>query len=346
MRALLGLLGLVFVVIVIVDLLWTTVAAGSGAGPFTIRLGNVLRQLAPRGSTTRHHRFLQVLGVGITIALVGAWIALLLLGWFLVFNSAPDAVVDATTGEPADQWARVYYTGFTIFTLGVGDYVAGGPLWQVATVAATGTGLALITLAITYLVSVTASVTQRRRLAQQISALGETPTEIMRVAWNGDQLEGLDITLQLLMSDIAEVTQRHLAFPMLHYFHSFERNAAIAPGLAVVDELLMVLEHGVRPDKRLPALTTHQVRHGIAQLLSLTIGTTKSSSGRVSGTPPPLPALEDLRRFGIPLVDDEVWRNSVESLASRRQRLSDFLAVDGWDWPSVWESPGGSSGGA
>ncbi len=192
--------------------------------------------------TPHQHRILQVLGVVITLTVIFTWIVLLLAGWFLIFN-APAAVVDATTGEPADGWSRLYFTGYTMFTLGIGDYVPGASFWQVAAVVATATGLSQVTLVVTYLLSVTSSVTQRR----MVSALGSSPTDILHRAWNGAEFDGLDTALQLLSGDVSELAQRHLAFPVLHYFHSPERQTAVAPNIAVMDELLTILEPAWRP---------------------------------------------------------------------------------------------------
>lgn len=259
--------GAVCIAVVIVDVLWTTVAAGAGGGPFTTRLADFLWRRGPWDRTSHRHRVLQVVGVGITLMIIFTWIVLLLAGWFLIF-SASGAVVDATTTQPADGWSRLYFTGYTVFTLGVGDYVPASAVWQVATVVATATGLSLVTLAITYLLSITSSVTQRRTLAAQISALGSNPTDILLRAWNGAEFDGLDTSLQLLSADVAELAQRHLAFPVLHHFHSPDRETAVAPNIAVLDELLMVLEHRVAPDHRPPALTIHQVRNTITALLT------------------------------------------------------------------------------
>jgi hypothetical protein len=330
--------GVVCVALVIVDVLWTTVAAGAGAGPFTTRFTYLLWRVGLGTRTSQHHRVLQVVGVGITVTVVLTWIMLLLAGWFLVF-SAPGAVVDATTAQPADVWSRVYFTGFTVFTLGVGDYVPAAPVWQVATVVATATGLTLVTLVITYLLSVTTSATQRRTLAAQISALGSSPTDILLRAWNGTEFAGLDTTLQLLTADVAELAQRHLAFPVLHYFHSPERETAIAPNLAVLDELLTILEHRVAPDQRLPALTTHQVRNTITALLTRA---TPRTAHLGQADAPSIPPSRDLQRAGVPFTDDADWHAQVHELASRRRKLRDFLALDGWDWDSVWP-PGDAS---
>lgn len=276
-----------------------------------------------------------MLGVVITLTVVFAWIVLLLAGWFLIF-SAPGAVVDATTAEPADGWSRLYFTGYTVFTLGIGDYVPGASVWQAAAVVATATGLTMVTLAITYLLSVTSSVTQRRTVAAQISALGSSPTDILQRAWNGADFDGLDTALQLLNGDVAELAQRHLAFPVLHYFHSPERETAVAPNIAVLDELLTILEHRVAPGHRLPTLTTFQMRNTITALL--TRATPMNAQLGQSSDAPSIPSCGGLQRAGVPFADDADWHAGVGELASRREKLRDFLRLDGWEWDSVWPS--------
>ena len=111
---------------------------------------------------------------------------------------------------------RLYFTGFTVFTLGVGDMVPGQGWWQVATVAATGTGLALVTTSITFLVPVASATAQRRHLASTVAALGGSPHDIVREGWNGSDFSGLVQQLVNLPPTIQMSRQQHLAYPVLH----------------------------------------------------------------------------------------------------------------------------------
>lgn len=334
-----GVLGALCVAVVNLDVLWTVVAAGAGGGPLTSRLGNFLWFVAPRATSPRRHRVLQVAGPAITVTIIAVWIGLLILGWFLIFSATPGAVVSSTTGEPADVWSRLYFTGFTVFTLGTGDYVPGESFWQLATVAATGTGLTLVTLAITYMLSVITSVTQRRQLGSQISAIGVSPLDVLGRAWDGSSLDSLSDVLQPLPSDLADLAQRHLAFPVLHYFHSPERDTAIAPSVVTLDEVLTLLEHAVAPGHRLPELTTAQVRDSLTELLRRA---TDLDAGRPTSPPEletPWPSLDRVRALGVPVVDEREWYAALEALASRRRKLGQLLAIDGWDWDAVWTPP-------
>ena len=78
-------LGALLVFSALVDVAWTTVAAGSGAGPLSGRLGRTLW----RGALALHGRrpsgpLLSAAGVAIVLAVLLMWITLVLLGWLLV----------------------------------------------------------------------------------------------------------------------------------------------------------------------------------------------------------------------------------------------------------------------
>lgn len=95
--------------------------------------------------------------------------------------------MDAQTRAPADLGTRLYYAGFTVFTLGIGDYVPGNDFWRVTTAIGTLHGLVLVTLGITYLLNVVGAVVARRQTATRIAALGYTAAEIVDQGWTGSE---------------------------------------------------------------------------------------------------------------------------------------------------------------
>lgn len=326
--------GAVVLLVTVVDVLWTTLAVGGAGGPLTgpvtIRAWALFLRIGGR-----NHRFLEVAGLALTLAVILQWIVLLLLGWTLVFLSDADAVVSAENAVPADGWTRFYYVGFTVFTLGNGDFVAGTPVWRVATVLTVGSALFLISLAITYLVSVTTSVTQKRGLAGYVSAIGSSPDDILVRAWDGRSFDVLRSHIQELTPAMSVLAQEMLAYPVLHYFHSSDRRTAAAPSIALVDELLTILEHGIVPERRLPDLVTAPLRGTVTELLE----TLASAFAEPGEAPPPAPSLAPLRRAGLPVVPDEEFAAAVAELRRRRQLLLGLVENDGWDWDSVWPGP-------
>lgn len=106
-------------------------------------------------------------------------------GWWLVFSADVASVLASRTAVPADGWDRVYFTGYTVFPLGIGDYVPDTAWAQVATAVASLSGLFLVTLSLTYLVQVVQAVVHKRVLAQQIHCLGRDAFGIIAAGWTG-----------------------------------------------------------------------------------------------------------------------------------------------------------------
>lgn len=326
MTALLVAAGLSLVAAALVDLSWTTVAAGSGAAPLTGRLTSALWM----GALALHrrrpsHALLSFAGVAVVFAVLAAWLALVLGGWLLVFSAADAAVLTSTTREPADFVSRMYFTGYTVFTLGNGDYVPGDGLWQLATVVAVGTGLVLVTMAITYLVPVASAVAARRQLASYIASLGSTPQEIVGRGWNGSSFSSLSQHLTSLTPILHTSRQQHLAYPVLHYFHSQEQDSAAAVNITNLSQAIYLLRHAVAPDSRPDAGVLEPVDRAITGFLE-----TLRGAHLKPGRPVSLPALEPIRNQNIPVVSDAEFEATEADSQERRALLGGLLDDDGW----------------
>ena len=330
-RIVLGILGAVLILAVVFDVLWTTLRL-AGAGPLTSWVTNLLWRLALR--FTPSHRALSAAGFLIVLLTVSLWIGLVWLGWVLVLGIDPGSVVESQSGQPADFWARFYYAGFTLITLGNGDYKPNGAVWQVLSPVAAANGFFLVTLVITYLLPLMSAALQRRQLAVLIHTLGKTPQELLLRAWNGQSFGRLTDHLLGLTFPIMGLGEGHLAYPVLHCFHSRERETGMAPNIAVLDEVLTLLE-GVAPEQRPDPVAIYPLRGGIDRLLS----TLADAHLEPERNPPPLPDLRTLRAAGIPTVDDETFRCSLEAATDRRRMLFGLVEKEGWHWDDVVGRP-------
>ena len=318
--------GVALLITVVVDLVWTALAAGSGAGPLTGRLGRFSWSLALRlHRRRRSHRVLSASGVLVALALLMVWILITFSGWALILNASTGAVRHAQTGQPADLVERLYYIGYTIFTLGNGEFRPGSGVWQLAAVLATSSGLVLVTMAITYLVPVASAVAQRRQLAAYVHSLGPDAHTILVRAWNGSDFGTLSQHLSSLVPMLHSVGQQHLAYPVLHYFHAVDPQSAVAPNLVHLDEAVELLHHGVDPDVRPDPGLLRVVDETLDELL----GTMSARRPDVLEQRPNL-GLEPLRAAGIPTVDESQWRHGSAGRSERSERRAAALADDGW----------------
>lgn len=322
-------LGLALVGLTLVDAYLTTLAVNAGAGPISSRLTSGLWRLLHWVSRRLHtDALLPFSGVLVVVTGFVVWVLMLWTGWFLVFLGG-DAVLESSSREPGGVVDRVYFTAFTIFTLGVGDYVPGTEWAKIATSVATLTGLALVTGAISYLISVVGAVVAKRALAVHVHGLGRSSEEIVCHGWVGDGFgTGLVQHLVALTPQVASLGEQHLAYPVLHYFHAGERGKAAGPALAALDDALTLLHSGVAPQARLESAVTEPLRRCNESLLE----TVAEVFFHPAGSPPPAPSLDRLRACGIPTVSDEEFHRAVDGSAARRSALLGLTRSDGWDW--------------
>ncbi|MCI2237150.1 potassium channel family protein [Paenibacillus sp. TRM 82003] len=323
--------GAVLVVLVLVDALVTTLSVSTGAGPLTSRvtgaLWRLLRWRHPRGREGTPLRFSGVLLLTVTAS---TWVLLLWAGWSLLFVGS-GAVVNSTTGRAAGVLDTVYFAGFSTATLGVGDYTANQPGWRLLAAVAGFTGFLLITLAVTYLLSVVQAVVASRALAMHVFALGAHPQEVVARGWNGERFSSAFVQhLVSLSSEVAQVAEQHLAYPVLHYCHTGKAAAAASRAVATLDEAMLILSAGVAADARPDGSAVAPVREAVSGYAQ-----TVAATSALVPTPdaPDAPALTALAEAGVPLADSRSFEQAVRAEADRRAGLRRVVDNSGWTWP-------------
>ncbi len=149
------------------------------------------------------------------LSTVATWFLVLWLGWLIVFSSSPQAVLEGSSGDPAPFWSRVYFTGYTLSTLGVGDYLAGTPFFQVLAAFASLSSFFLITLIISFFVPMVQGEMQRRRLALYLHHLGDTPETLLKRIWREEE-RSVPI-LSTLAPMLVTLEHTHRRYPALHF---------------------------------------------------------------------------------------------------------------------------------
>jgi hypothetical protein len=323
--------GAALLLLALVDLLWTTFLEG---GPPVSRY--VSRFIFMRTVRFCRHngdrRIIGVAGLAAILATLSTWTILVWGGWALIFNTTPTALVDTNTLQPADGWTRLYFAGSTIFTLGPGDYKPLGHFWKIACSIAAGSGFLMFGTALAYLMAVVPAATQKRQLAVCIWTLGKSPDDIIIRAWNGVDSTALGPHFVSLIPMLALLGESHLSYPILHYMHSTKRSASLAASVASLDEALTILECGLQRGCSLDLPSLGAVREAITEFLQ----TLKPALITASQTDPPPPSLKLLKEMGVPVVDDDLFRQSLVPLVNRRRLLHALVQNEGWTWESVW----------
>ena len=333
MSLLLVLIGIALIGLTAYDMIMTTLVMNGGGGPITGRISAWLwKRALRRHERTPIHRQLSYVVWIMLLLVITLWALILLTGWTLIFSAYQDAVVNSHTGEPAGFWVRVYYAGFALTTLGVGDYSPQGTAWRLATVLAAANGFSALTLSVTYLIPIVSAGIQKRELALSVSGLGLTPQQLLVRAWRNNSFEAFTPHATSLASLLTPYAERHLAYPALHYFHSEDPSRADAIAVAKLDEVLTILEHGIDLENPLDPLTFHSLRRSITTYLSNLQASYISPADQV----PSPPSLAELRAAGVPVVSGEAFEKALEQFTRRRSLLLALVKHSGWSWDAVY----------
>lgn len=327
-----ALAGIAVVVVTAHDLL-RTVLTVDGGGPVTGRLASLAWQLAVRlhARDARHDR-LAAMGPALAVATLLCWLGGLWLGWTLIFCADPQAVVTAKDGVPASFAERIYFVGYTLTTLGLGDYRPDTTTWRMATVLAAASGLMLFTMAITYIVPIVTASATLRQLATYLDGLGDDGPDIVVRSWEHDRgFDALRTHLNAVMPLVATARQLYLAYPILHYFHSTDVRAALPVRLATLDEAVTILAHGVAPGARLPVQVIGPLRAQLNGFLS----TLHAQWIEPAWPAPAAPSLAPCRAAGIPTASDADFEDALYERTGHRARLRGLVQSDGWTWEAV-----------
>lgn len=217
--------GAALVALALVDVFYTVLFPGSGHGPVRRPLARAARftfrqsRHLPEGA---RRRVLRYAGPAEVTATLLSWFVLLLVGWAAVYHPALGGPVSAAQGPTDATWGTaLYFSGYDLTTLGLGDLVATTPTYRVLVVAEAATGFMAFTLAISYFVSVYGTLTGRNSFAMALhDRSGGTGrgSAVVRALWSeGPVAAALHLTA--MAADLRELVQTHSSYPVLRSFH-------------------------------------------------------------------------------------------------------------------------------
>ena len=331
-HVLLLILGILIVGIVISDFAITAFVP-TGEGRITALIGRfcfkVLMFLAGKEG---NHRLLNYIGLFCILLTISTWTLLLWTGFSCIYISDPNSVLVGSNKAPTDTFEKIYHVGYTLSTLGIGDYVPSNNFWRVFTSFVSFIGLITVTMSITYLVPVISNAIQKRSLSLQISSLGETPEQIVINSFNGKDFSDLSNILSDLSAGIFLYTQNHVAYPILHHMHSNNPSENVVLKLVALDEALTLFLYHIPDEQRPNLIEVQSVRRAITAYMKTIVYMDPAPEA------PPLPRFAMIEEFtGLQLKRtqspeiDELYK----ALDKRRKLLYADLQNDGWQWEDM-----------
>lgn len=268
-------------------------------------------------------------GMIIIVSLFTTWILLIWMGFGLIYLSDPGSVVDTSTEVNSNAVGKFYYVGYSISGLGNGDLKSGNDTWRVLSNVMSLYGTFFITLSISYLLPVLDAVIKKRALSGYIYQLGKNPVEILKNGWNGKDLNILNNHLNNLNTMILEHSERHLAYPILHYFHSTQPKYSAPLTLTILDEAISI-QKTYKIDNTSNSLHWEVLRRSMDSFIEVLgeYDITKELSY------PPFSYEPGLKYLPINATTEEI-NLSISKMTQRRKSLHGMVRRDGWQWKDV-----------
>lgn len=251
-------LGSTIVLAALIDVFLTVLHGRAGAGLIAPRMNAWLwrgvRAIAvrmPRGGD----RLLALTGPAFLVVTAALWWVMLWFGFALIAWPMLGEWLRASDGPtPTDFPAALYYSGYSLTTLGTGDIVPKTDLARILMILQAATGFTVITLTLTYILSVYTALTRQNTYAQTLhhfSGGSGRPVDLLANLLAGGSTDAIEARLETIGRGALDLLESHHAYPVLHYFRMADARYALARIVLLVLEPLTLLRSGavVGPDR-------------------------------------------------------------------------------------------------
>jgi Ion channel len=212
--------------------------------------------------------FLSIYGPLSLILLLGLWATGLIFGFALLQWGLGTRL--QTPAGLRGFAADLYYSGTTLFTLGLGDVSPTAGTGRLLTVVEGGTGFAFLALVIGYLPTMYQAFSRREVNISLLDARAGSPpaaVELLRRHAGADGGEALDALLIEWERWSADLLETHISFPVLAYYRSQHNNQSWVAALTTVLDVSALIIAGLEKGPvRTARLTFAMARHAVVDM--------------------------------------------------------------------------------
>src|SRR5919112_1749115 len=193
-------------------------------------------------------------------SLIVVYLVFLTFGFGLIYYPRIPALfrLSANFGEPG-FWDAIYFSGMTLTTAGFGDITPQTRAMRILAVSESAAGVALISMTVTYLLTVYSALRGKRAVALSFyHQAGEGANVAGFVAHHFvvDRFVGLEGVLRTAARDLQSLLETHIEHPILHYFHTVEVYKSLPRVLFIALETCAVIRSCI-DEEAYPKLCRH-----------------------------------------------------------------------------------------
>ena len=314
--------GIILLLFTIYDFFFTTLS-GSGAGFISKSVASFSFVATRLGSKIFGRKVFNYSGMIVNLAVLFVWIMLIWFGLFMVYSYDPSGITNSDS-RPANWVERLYYTGYILSTLGLGNFKPTTPFFEVVTSIFSFFGFIFFTSSMTYLISVSSAVIRKRTLSRSILNLGKSPAEVVKKLSEVNS-SYKDQQLLSLQEKIDNHLVSHQAYPVVHFFSHSNPDNCFSTNFARLDGALTILLDPKNEKEKDVGKEELQLLRGTMTHLLIHLHENFSAS-----LPPP--------ETRTKVNNGRPGNFTPEQLSNpehRRQLLSSLLRNEGFNWQSI-----------
>ncbi|HVF88630.1 MAG TPA: potassium channel family protein [Blastocatellia bacterium] len=351
-------LGVGLLLLVAYDVYVTILHAAGKSGPVSERLTRLIwrvsQRIAFRLSRAPRHRMLNAVGPLLMPGVVLVSVILLIVGFALVYYPRMPEQFAVEGDMNISPWlASLYFSGTTLTTIGYGDIAPRSFALRFTALAEGASGLVLISLTITYLISVYQALERKRVIALSYYHQAEGGADAVGFIAHhfvSGRFIGIQSNLRTAARDLQEVLESHIEHPIIHYFHPLQVYKGVPRVLFLSLEVFTVIRACLdkeeyedlcgHPDVKALGTSARHVLGDFASLLRIDVPSRSRRAtyeesfrwkGRFEQT------LSRLEEAGIKTEKDrqlawETYQNQRREWESSLYRFALYL---GYDWDEV-----------
>jgi hypothetical protein len=275
--------GIILLALVFYDIYSTILRATKYPGPISEFLNRGLWRVASRATRKVNrrlrHQTLSAIGPLLMPSLISLLILTLITGFALIYlpRMGTDFKIDEAVHSHLALQA-FYFSGITLTTVGYGDIIPVSTAMRIVALFEAALGIAVITISITYLLTVYGALERKRAVALKFyhqARQGADISGFISSHFARGRFHSLTESLREATHHLQELLESHLEHPVIHYFHPVEVYKGMPRALFVVLETVAILnahvdekeyvEAGDHPDV---LIAGDNARHVLAELVT------------------------------------------------------------------------------
>jgi Ion channel len=241
--------GVLLLLFVVYDVYATILHARGRSGPLSETLYRIIwrcaRVFSARFARPRRHRTLNAVGPVLLPLMIVCYIFLLIISFALVYLPRMPAQFIVAPQSLTVPWLdSLYFSGITLVTVGYGDIAPHTSLMRVVALVEGASGFALISLGVTYLITVYSALERKRAIALSFyhqADEGADAAGFIAHHFVAGRFYGLEVVLRTAARDLQQILESHIEHPVIHYFHPVEVHKSFPRVLFLALEICAVL---------------------------------------------------------------------------------------------------------